>query len=113
MSLGAWLYAAIILCLSAVSGASALEIRGGSGVLAGSDSSVQGSFVADRAGASAVAGGTALGYVQDHFVQDTTGKRAQIYLNVTGAVGSVGYKATFAPRRVAFQRFLPYRQPRL
>ena len=100
MGLPIRLCTAIVLFLALVFGAGAIEIGGGTGARVGADSSSAGSFQADSTGASSdmSSSGTVPGYVQDHFVEDATGKRAEMSLNVTGAVGTVGYKASFVPK---------------
>ena len=89
----------IILSLTLVSGACSVEVGGGAGVLAGADSSAQGSFTADGSGASTTtsSSGSVMDLSESHFVQDSKGKRAEMAIKVINPVGAVGYKATLTP----------------
>ena len=99
MRLHIWVYTAIIISLALACEASSMEIGGGAQMSIGPDSSVAGSFQADSAGASAdvYSGGAATNFSESHFVEDSSGKRAEIYFSVTGAAGSFDHKAKFVP----------------
>ena len=99
MRLATSMATAIILSLILVSDACSMEVGGGAGVLAGADSSARGSFTADGAGASTttISSGSVMDIAESHYVQDATGKRAEMSFKVVNPEGAVGYKATLTP----------------
>ena len=62
--------------------------------------SAQGSFTADGSGASTTTSsrGDVLDFSESHYVQDATGKRAEMSFKVVNPVGAIGYKATLMPK---------------
>jgi hypothetical protein len=94
--LEALLVAAAIL-MAAIPGAYCIEFRGGTSVITNGPSSAQGNLVSNGNGAigyGVASGDTSLNV--NHWVKDTTGKLAEVYINVIRAA-TLGYSYSLTP----------------